>query len=378
MNSNDSIERQPSVATASWIDGFRYSIMVLVLFPLSFCAVERGGVAGLLFVAGVMLLHVLLDNLTPPLTEPREAFSRAHDLWLNLQLPAALMLIAILVGKSADPESLARFGIHGVQRYPSALDFGAIVACAFMFGGNTVVAHEFMHRRGRLQRLAAWLLLTVTGDSQFVIAHLYGHHVNVGTAADSATARRGESLYRFFLRSTAGQYRESLRFEQRRLRLDGHGAAFWRNRVALGGGLSLSLVVLVGLLFGVRSGLSVVAVMGTSKLLLEAINYIQHYGLVRVPGSQIQPRHSWDCAGRGAGRILFGLSLHADHHAHPTKPMWNLKPSSGAPVLKHGYMFTLVVAFVPWLWFRYISAAVANWDQTMGSKEELAQLGNTR
>jgi len=354
-----------------FLGAFAYGTMVLVLFPLSFLAVEAGGGRAVGFVLGVMLLHVVLDNCFAPIARSAKDTRGIHDLWLKLQLPCALVLLGLVVLKSATPAALARIGLAGITPYGTWSELaGGIFATAFMYGGNTVVAHEFMHRRDRAANALAWVLLTVTGDAQFVIAHVHGHHLNVGTGADAATARRGESVYRFFVRSTIGQYAESFALEAQRIRDARRGVRLLKNRVVRGIVASAVLIVLSGLAFGVRAGVAVFGVMVVAKLLLEAINYIQHYGLVRVHGERVLPRHSWDCVGRGAGYILFGLGLHADHHANPTKPMWQLAPSSGSPLLKHGYMATLIVAFFPPLWFRYIGTQLREWDDTMASPLE--------
>jgi alkane 1-monooxygenase len=348
-----------------------YASMVLLLFPLSCVAVMRGGFIGIAFVLGVMMLHIVLDNGFGPIVRNATETRGLHDLWLNLQLPCALLLLSVLVLKSATPDALAELGIGGIVPYRGGFElWGAIVATAFMYGGNTVVAHEFMHRREGWSNGVAWALLVLTGDAQFVLAHVHGHHINVGTPVDAATARRGESLYRFFLRSTRGQYAESFALEARRLQGRGALSRVLGNRVLWGVAGSLALAAATGALLGVRAGLSVLGVMVLAKLLLEAINYIQHYGLVRIPGERVLPRHSWDCVGRGAGYILFGLSLHADHHANPVKPLWLLAPSTGSPRLKHGYMLTLVLAFVPSVWFRYMKKPLADWDETMASPLE--------
>lgn len=354
---------------ASVLEAFRYSLLTILVFPLGAWGTYHGGLIALSTVAFVMALHVLLDTCAPKLGKAEERFRAAHDFWLIMHLPTALVLVAIVVLRSAS----------GAIELPPALDMprygsgfallGAIVSCSFMYGGNTVVAHEMMHRNAAWARVYAWVLLTVTGDGQFNVAHVHCHHRNVATLDDPATARRGESLYPFLLRSTIGQYREALDTERRRLARRGEHR-FWHNRVWLTVAGTLALCALIGYGFGLVSALSYFGVIVGAKILLEAINYVQHFGLVRAPGKRVEDRHSWDCGGMGVGLMLFGLNFHSQHHANPKIAMWNLEMGKRCPQLEHGYMFSLALSFFPGPWFRYVKPRLAKWDVEFASEEE--------
>ena len=148
---------------------------------------------------------------------------------------------------------------------------------------------------------------------------MYAHHANVGTVLDAATARRGESVYRFFIRSTLGQYRESWAIEGQRLRSKGKPLVSLHNRVITGVLMSLVYGVLCYLAAGITGAVIYVVIAVTAKYLFETINYIEHYGVVRVPGTQVKPRHSWDCDTRLSSNALLNLARHADHHANAQK-----------------------------------------------------------
>ena len=109
----------------------------------------------------------------------------------------------------------------------------------------------------------------------FRIAHLHGHHRRAATFEDPASARLGESLYDFLLRSIAGQFREAWRFERRRS---------GQNRMLVYLAIEGSLIALLSLLSW-RALLFAVAVAAIAVILLESFNYVAHYGLTGGPES---------------------------------------------------------------------------------------------
>ena len=52
----------------------------------------------------------------------------------------------------------------------------------------------------------------------FTIEHVYGHHKNVALKEDPATAKRGEIIYQFIIRSTIGQAKNAWKIEKKRLK----------------------------------------------------------------------------------------------------------------------------------------------------------------
>ena len=130
--------------------------------------------------------------------------------------------------------------------------------------------------------------------------------------------------------------------------------------VSLGG--SISLVVYFG---------SVI----WAKILLETVNYLEHYGLVRVPGTAIAPRHSWNSNHRISSYLLFNLTRHSAHHEKGTFPFWKLKPYENAPMLPYGYL-TMVyfILLIPWVYRRIMIRELKDWDERFASREELELL----
>ena len=96
---------------------------------------------------------------------------------------------------------------------------GAGLIVALFYGAAGInAAHELSHRTNSTydQAVGRWLL-AFTFDTTFPIEHVGGHHKNVGTLADPATARRGEYVLAFVVRSTAGCFHNAFQIERDRL-----------------------------------------------------------------------------------------------------------------------------------------------------------------
>lgn len=97
--------------------------------------------------------------------------------------------------------------------------------------------------------------------------------------------------------------------------------------------------------------------------LLEVVNYIEHYGLLRATGPagrpvRCAPEHSWNSSHRLSNLFLYHLQRHNDHHAHPARryqALWHFEES---PQLHSGYAAMLLLAYFPPLWFRVMDARV--------------------
>ena len=245
--------------------------------------------------------------------------------------------------------------------------WGTAVAVGLVAGaGGINVAHELMHRRSALARGAAELLMSSVGYPHFCVEHVHGHHRHVATPLDPASAERGLSLYRFWGRTLVGSLRSAWRIEARRRRE--RGGTPWSDRrirmavvMLWAWGLAHWLGGTAGLVLFVTQG--VVAV-----LLLETINYVEHYGLrrARLPDGRyerVQPRHSWNASQRLTNWFLFNLQRHSDHHYLASRPYWALRHYPEVPQLPFGYATAVLVALLPPLWRRIMDPRVDHWMQ---------------
>lgn len=213
-----------------------------------------------------------------------------------------------------------------------------------------VAAHELIHSRVSRDRALGLTLLASVFYMHFRIAHVYGHHRRAATPEDPASARLGEGLYAFLVRSVTGQVREAWAFEARRRR-EGLG-----NRMV--GYLALEAVLVIAIaLISVRALAFILAVALVAVTLLESFNYVAHYGLVRRTGpdgrlERLGPKHSWNSGRRMNNAALFNMGRHSDHHRRMTRAYEQLEPLRGAAVLPSGYAAALLTALVPPLWRR--------------------------
>jgi alkane 1-monooxygenase len=209
-----------------------------------------------------------------------------------------------------------------------------------------VVAHELIHRREAHLQLLGRLLMATVFYEHFYTEHIRGHHARVGTAEDPATARYGETSEQFLRRTVPAQFRSAWGLECKRL-----GDA----RMSLLDRRQLGNRVLHGLVFEWSVALCVFAFAGAAALalyvlqaaiavrLLEAVNYVEHWGLARS-GRRVTPRDSWDTDSRFTLYTLVGLSRHSDHHAYASRPYQQLRYFEESPKMPYGYFGTVALA----------------------------------
>jgi Fatty acid desaturase len=238
-------------------------------------------------------------------------------------------------------------------------------------GFGTTVGHELTHRTwSPVALICGRWLLALTTDASFAIEHVYGHHTTLGTLQDPATARRGENVYHFIVRSTFGQIFSAWHIETVRLKRAGKRIHSWHNKMYRGWAMTLVYAAVFYAAAGWKGVAIFCGVSWFGKCYLEAINYIEHYGIVRVPGQPVEPRHSWNCNQRISSWLLFNLTRHSHHHAMGDKPYWELRSYPDAPMMPFGYLTMIYLALVPPLFFRIVNRKVLDWDRHYASREE--------
>jgi alkane 1-monooxygenase len=204
-----------------------------------------------------------------------------------------------------------------------------------------VGAHEMIHSRDRRERALGLMLLGSVFYMHFRIAHVYGHHRRAATFDDPASARLGEGLYAFLLRSIVGQFREAWAFEARRR---GNRMVMY---LAIEGAFLIAVAMISWRVLAFVVGVALVAV-----ALLESFNYVAHYGLQRRGGEKLGPPHSWNSGRRMNNAALFNMGRHSDHHRRTTRSYERLEPMLDAGELPSGYAAALLTALIPPLWRR--------------------------
>ncbi|MEL6941267.1 MAG: alkane 1-monooxygenase [Bacteroidota bacterium] len=234
------------------------------------------------------------------------------------------------------------------------------------------VAHELGHRTNKREQFLAKLFLLPELYMHFFIEHNRGHHKNIATDLDPASARYGEWLPVFWVRSVVGSYFSAWKLERQRLKRDGKAILSWNNEMIRFQLTQLAYLATVALVWDVRTMIFAIAVAIMAFLLLETINYIEHYGLRRKKLSNgryehVGVQHSWN-SNHEVGRIvLYELTRHSDHHHKATKKYQILDHHDVAPQLPYGYPTSMLMALVPPLWFAVMNKRVKAYTATLAS-----------
>lgn len=294
----------------------------------------------------------LLDALIPASTvnytaseEKSRLSNRFYDMMLYICAPICFILVYFFF-RTIQSGEMANYEYLGLT-FSIGVVLGAV-------GIN--VAHELGHRANKLEQFLAKAGLLPVLYQHFFIEHNRGHHKHVSTDKDPATARVNEWVYAFFFRSIIGQYIGAWRLEKKRLSKKGLNTFHWQNemlRFTIYQTLYLAAVVAV---FGWNMLPYALAIALIGVLLLETINYIEHYGLRRKilsSGSpeRVLPKHSWNSDHEMGRIVLFELTRHSDHHYLASRKYQILRHMEESPQLPTGYPASMLMALVPPLWF---------------------------
>jgi alkane 1-monooxygenase len=350
--------------SATWRDPKRYLWLLGLIVPvLPFAAyglVELTGL-GILWWFGPAIVFGLFpvldlligkDSANPPDSALRWLEQDRYYRWCThafIPLQYGSLVFACWQWGSGDLSLLENLGL--------ALTVGMVSGIAI----NT--AHELGHKRGWDERWLSKIALAQSGYGHFFIEHNRGHHVRVATPPDPASSRLGESFWEFLPRTIVGSVRSALRLEKVRLERAGKPFLSLRNDVLNAWAMTVVLVGVLTAAFGVEilPWLLIQAVMGFS--LLEVVNYLEHYGLLRLKCEdgryeRCRPEHSWNSNNVASNVFLYHLQRHSDHHANPTRRYQALRHYDDLPELPSGYATMILCAYVPPLWSRVMDHRV--------------------
>jgi alkane 1-monooxygenase len=251
--------------------------------------------------------------------------------------------------------------VDGGHSWPTRL---AIALSVGAIGGIGIAnAHELGHKKEQVERRLSKVVLAQTAYGHFYVEHNRGHHNRVATPEDPASSRMGEGFWAFLPRTVLGSLRSAWGLEARRLRAQGHRVWSWRNDVlnawAMTAVLFAAAVAWLG--WAVVPFLVIQAVFGFS--LLEVVNYVEHYGLLRQRldsgrYERCRPEHSWNSNHIASNLALYHLERHSDHHAHPTRRYQSLRHFEESPQLPNGYGLMIALAYLPPVWRRVMDHRV--------------------
>ena len=231
------------------------------------------------------------------------------------------------------------------------------IAAGFADGFAINTGHELGHKRTLLETTLAKIVLAVPGYGHFWIEHNRGHHRDVATPEDPASAKMGESIYKFARREIPGAFHRAWMIEHERLCRKGINVWSLQNEILQS--YLITIVMQVGLIaaFGWIMLPFLVLHNFFAWWVLTSANYIEHYGLLRTCDEngkyeRCQPHHSWNANHKVSNLLLFHLQRHSDHHANPTRRYQSLRDFKDLPSLPIGYYGMYVIAYVPYLWFK--------------------------
>ncbi len=338
--------------TLHYFPGFFFPLLLLISIYLKSNWLWSVPLAGFLFIPLMEQLMPRARTNPKPLEEPVLRQNKAFDFLLYANVPLVYLLIFLTARHFMNSE------------LPWYLAMGWLLSLGMVLGVNGInVAHELGHRKEKGHHVLALALLLPSFYNHFFIEHNHGHHRWVSTDRDPASARFNEPLYLFWFRSMAGTWFSAWRIEAQLLQKQGKSSFSLHNRMLHYVALQLGYVLLLYLAFGPVPAAALVFAGLVGILMLETVNYIEHYGLRRketAPGryEPVQPWHSWN-SDHALGRfVLFELPRHSDHHYRASRKYQTLRHREDAPGLPLGYPGSMLLAMLPPLWFRLMNPRV--------------------
>jgi alkane 1-monooxygenase len=241
---------------------------------------------------------------------------------------------------------------------------GIILSASIVMATNGInVGHELGHRKSLIARTCSKLLYLPCQYMHFYIEHNFGHHINVATPEDPATARYKQTVYSFWITSVIRTYVSAWEIQLKLLKVSKRSFFSFKNDMVFYTLFQLSFLVFIYYNFGLYLTLLSIVMSVVSFLFLETINYVEHYGLLRKKEpsgryERVKPHHSWN-SNHTIGRIvLYELTRHSDHHFKSSKKYQVLESLDECPHLPHGYPTSILISLIPPLWFSIMNPLV--------------------
>ena len=241
---------------------------------------------------------------------------------------------------------------------------GIILSASIVMATNGInVGHELGHRKSLIARTCSKLLYLPCQYMHFYIEHNFGHHINVATPEDPATARYKQTVYSFWITSVIRTYVSAWEIQLKLLKVSKKSFFSIKNDMIFYTLFQLSFLVFIYYNFGLYLTLLSIVMSIVSFLFLETINYVEHYGLLRKKEpsgryERVKPHHSWN-SNHTIGRIvLYELTRHSDHHFKSSKKYQVLESLDECPHLPHGYPTSILLSLIPPLWFSIMNPLV--------------------
>ena len=328
-----------------------YSIPLVTVFSLSQDGWGMYGTAFYVFVI-VPIADWMFGkgkrNLDAKEVQKKEPM-RVFDYMLYLNVPVVFFLLGW---------SLWNFSTIEYELYEQ---IGLVLSTGILLATNAInVAHELGHRKGLFERTLSKLLYMPCLYMHFYIEHNFGHHLNVATKHDGASAKLNQNLYFFWIRSVTKQYIDAWKKQRELLEKSSSSFFSFKNDMLCYTIIQPLYLIVIYYTFTYKTMLFAIAIGVVSFLFLETINYIEHYGLRRKKLTsgryeRVKEIHSWN-SDHNIGRIiLYELTRHSDHHFKSGKKYQILDRFKESPQLPFGYPASILISFIPPLWFKIMN-----------------------
>lgn len=339
--------------------------------PVMILSTTIGIVAGGFYMwLGVLLFGacILMDFLTLSFRPKGAGFDDDGDTYGIAGLQNAVMYIMLPVFISL--QLALGFAVLGyTEGVVTGVELlGATLSTGMFAGIGIIYGHELAHTKG-FSFIISRMMMGLSGSAHFSYAHVYNHHLELGHEDDPATSPRGRSIYKHFWLSHMGQSKFLYKMEKSRLAKLGKNFLSFDNRWIRGYAMTLPTFVL----FAYAGGLLGIGVMflalAISNFELEALNYMEHYGLIREKGQPIDYRHSWDASNLFSAWFFIEIGRQGDHHDRGETHFWELDVV-GSPDGRWGYFTEFAIALVPPLFHSVMKRKLATWDKDYASEGE--------
>ena len=206
-------------------------------------------------------------------------------------------------------------------------------------------AHEQGHRKkGSLIWRMARINLLLVMYMHFTTEHNHRHHRHYATELDPASSPKGRGLWIQILTTIPLQFISAWKTHSDK------GSVGLKNPILHGLLIQISFVAGLWFALDINAVLVFLVSAGFAIILLEFVNYLQHYGLRKEGEGKQTIMHSWESRNLWSRWTLLELPLHPAHHLKASEPMWNLRGQEGSPQLPYGYYVCFWLAIIPPLW----------------------------
>ena len=328
---------------------------------LAFIGISIGGFYNYLAVIFTFIFIPLLEILVKKSDEKYSEEEKKNrlldpffDLLLYLNIPIVFGIFFFSIDKLAFTSSVSDI-------------VGIILSASIVMATNGInVGHELGHRKSIIARTCSKILYLPSQYMHFYIEHNFGHHINVATPEDPATARYKQTLYSFWITSVIRTYISAWKIQLRLLRVSKKSFLSIKNDMIFYTLFQIIFLLFIYYNFGLYLTILSIVMSVVSFLFLETINYVEHYGLLRkkeLSGryERVKPHHSWN-SNHTIGRIvLYELTRHSDHHFKSSKKYQVLESLEDCPHLPYGYPTSILLSLIPPVWFRIMNPLVKNY-----------------